>query len=93
MRYIKLFEDYNKNKFPIKICDSLYDEKDYKELLNAFIKYHFGNGYNLLNYYINIVNNIYENGGNIYRGFYADDINNIRGLNPINKGNRRTLDY
>ena len=101
MKYIKLFEDYKESylitEFPFMVADKLYTMNIYNIELNEF-KQWYGNDetaeYNLF-CYINDVNYIYENGGIIYRGLYYDDINTIKGLNPLTKdiGQHWTLHF
>ena len=96
MKYLKLYEEF-KSEYLFTVADKVYTKELYDNELNSFIKYY---GYSdtakdELDWYISSVDTTFKNGGVIYRGLYANNVDDIKGLYPLTEdiGQHWTLDY
>ncbi len=97
MKYLKLYEDFS-TEYPFTIADKVYTSSLYKDELASFTQYY---GYSdtakdELDWYLSTVDSIFKKGGVIYRGLYANSLDEIKGLEPTissKLGQHWTLDY
>lgn len=96
MKYFKLYEDFI-NEYPFTVADKVYSKELYDDEVKSITQYYGDKdtAKSELDWYISSVDDIYKKGGVIYRGLYANNEQDIKGLHPLTKeiGEHWGLDY